>query len=272
MTDRRQIITGSLHGSSTDAFWAGTAYLLPEAVFQPFIIALSDSFGRKLLYMLSLSFFTIGTLICCLSQSFTELLAGRTIQGIGGGGISALGYVILTDIVPLRQRPVYTGFIQISFAVGSFCGPVVGGFFAQHATWRWIFYVNFPFCALGFVTVPLVMNLRAKRPPVKERLLRLDWFGGFLFIGSTTSFLIGVTWGGIQFIWSSWRTLLPIIAGTVGLAATVVWEKLGTKHPFIRLSLFNSYSAVAAYFGTVLQGLAVSAAQSLGDPRRVANE
>lgn len=185
------------------------------------------------------------------------MLAGRAVQGVGGGGILALSLVITTDIVPLRQRPIFTGINQISWALGSITGPLIGGLFVQHSTWRWIFYLNFPFCGIGFLSVPLVMRLHARRAPLKERLMHVDWIGGFLFISSTCSFLIGLTWGGAQYPWSSWRTLLPLIAGLGGIVATLMWERYRAARPFIRLELFNSYSALAAYIGSALQGLIV---------------
>lgn len=252
-----QAIASDLHGNATDTFWTGTAYLLTQSVLQPFLVSLSDVFGRRLFYLISLGFFTIGTLLCCLSQDFKELLAGRSIQGIGGGGILALGLVILTDIVPLRQRPIYLGVNQMSWALGSISGPLIGGLIVQNTTWRWIFYLNFPFCGIGFLTVPLVMRLHVNRASVKERLLYVDWTGGFLFVSSTCSFLIGVTWGGSEYPWSSWRTLTPIIVGLGGITATIVWERYGASRPFLRLELFNSYSALAAYIGSTLQGLLV---------------
>ncbi len=237
---------------------------MTQSALQPFLVSLSDVFGRRLFYLISLGFFTIGTLLCCLSQNFKELLAGRSIQGIGGGGILALGLVILTDIVPLRQRPIYLGVIQMSWALGIISGPLIGGLIVQHTTWRWIFYLNFPFCGIGFLTVPLVMRLQVDRASVKERLFYVDWIGGSLFVSSTCSFLIGVTWGGSEYPWSSWRTLVPIIVGFAGVAATTVWERYGASRPFLRLGLFDSYSALAAYTGAVLQGLLVQPSAKLG--------
>ncbi|KAB2570574.1 Efflux pump FUS6 [Lasiodiplodia theobromae] len=245
----------ALNGTAVDTFWTGTSYLLTEAVFQPFVVALSDVFGRRNIYLLSLAFFTVGTLICCLANNFREMLAGRSIQGIGGSGLLSLGLVIVTDIVPLRQRPTYVGINQLSWALGTILGPLLGGVFVDRSTWRWIFYINFPFCAIGFLTVPLVMRLRAERLSLKHRLLNMDWLGGVLFIGSSCSFLIGVSWGGTQYAWSSWRTLLPIIVGIVGAGCTIVWEAYGTSAPFLRLELLKGRSAAMAYTGAVLQGL-----------------
>lgn len=210
-----QAIASDLHGNTTDTFWTGTAYLLTQSLFQPFLVSLSDIFGRRLFYLISLGFFTIGTLLCCLAQNFTELLAGRSIQGIGGGGLVSLGLVIVTDIIPLRQRPAFLGVLQMSWALGTISGPLIGGLFAQHTTWRWVFYINFPFCGIGFLTVPLVMKLRANRAPLKERILYyVDWIGGFLFVSSTCSFLIGITWGGSEYAWSSWRTVCYLYINT----------------------------------------------------------
>ena len=103
--------------------------------------------------------------------------------------------MIWADIVPLRQRPVYLGVNQISWAPGAVTGPLTGGLLIQHTTWRWIFYLNFPNCAIGFVTVPVVMRLHMEQGPMKERLLHVDWISGFLFVSGTCSFLVGVTCG-----------------------------------------------------------------------------
>jgi MFS family permease len=113
-----QALATALHGTSSDAFWAGTSYLLTSAVFQPFIAALSDIFGRQQLLLLSLLFFSAGALICALANDFTILFVGRSIQGIGGGGIITLGQVIFSDIIPLRQRPKYFSSVLGAWAIG----------------------------------------------------------------------------------------------------------------------------------------------------------
>jgi MFS family permease len=236
----------------------GTSYLLTSAIFQPLIVALSNDFGRRKLLFLSVVLFTLGTIICCLSQNFTTLLAGRCVQGTGGAGILSLNYVILSDIVPLRQRAIYIAITQLSWSVGAIAGPLVGGLFADHATWRWIFYVNFPFCAVGLVMIPFSVNLRVQVPSLEARLLRFDWLGTVLFTSSVTSFLLGLTLGGSRFAWDSWHIIVPIVIGAVGLVATVVWEMNLTKNPMLRVELLNSRSGCAAYICVFLQGLLVS--------------
>lgn len=181
---------------------------------------------------------------------------GRCIQGVGGGGIIALSLVIMTDIVPLRQRPKFYGIIQAAWALGTVIGPLIGGLFAQHSTWRWVFYINFPFCGFGLVVVPLVVRLRIKKSSFASKIARVDWIGGFLFIGSLTSFLIAISWGGAQYTWSSFRTLVPLIIGAIGIIASLVYERFA-KEPFLRHTLFRSPSAIIAYVSAAFQGLLV---------------
>ncbi len=250
-----QSIITDLNGTASQGFWVGTSYLLTSASTMPFIAAVSDIFGRPIVLMVSLSTFTLGTILCCTAKTVAILIVGRCIQGIGGGGTQILALVILTDFVPLRYRPKYFAVIQAAWALGTIIGPLVGGAFAQHTTWRWVFYIMFPFCAFGFVAIPMVLTLKPKTQTLKEKLLRVDWIGGFLFITSCTIFLIAISWGGTQEPWSSFRTLVPLILGILGLAATFVWEVYGAKVPFLRHSLFYCPSSFAIYFGTLVQGL-----------------
>jgi MFS family permease len=208
---------------------------------------------------LALVFFTVGTTVCCTADGFTQLLVGRSIKGIGGGGILVMVMIIFTDIVPLRQRPKWFGLVQFSWAVGTISGPVIGGLLVQHTTWRWIFYINYPFCAFGFIVVPLVVKIKLEHKlSFKENILLVDWLGGALFVASTTSFLIALTWGGVQFPWKSFRTLVPLFLGVCGVIGTICWELWGAKRPILRLFLFNGRSAFGAYLCALLQGLLVS--------------
>lgn len=207
--------------------------------------------------MLSIIFFTVGALVAALANDFPQLLAGRTVQGVGGGGIIALTLVIFSDIVPLRLRPKYWTFIQATWGIGTILGPLVGGLIAQHTTWRWAFYIQFPFCGVGLVIVPLVVTMKTKQSSLKKKLLRIDWVGAALFNSSVTAFLIGITWGGVQYSWGSFQTFLPLILGVLGILAALAWELRMAKNPFLRLGLFNSRSAFAVYMGAVFQGLLV---------------
>ncbi|KAI1613464.1 major facilitator superfamily domain-containing protein [Exophiala viscosa] len=227
----------ALGGTTTQAFWVGTSYLLSSAVTMSYTAALSDIFGRPICLLVSLSSFALGSIVCCVAKNLLALLVGRCFQGVGGGGIIILALVICTDIVPLRYRAKYYGIIQAAWAIGTCLGPLLGGAFVEHSAWRWIFYLMFPFCFIGFVSIPWLLTLKPRTSSLKEKLLRIDITGGVLFIGSSTSFLVALSWGGTQEPWGSFRKLVPLILGAVGLGATMVWEGLCAKEPFLRKSI-----------------------------------
>ena|SRR5690606_16531951 len=128
-----------LGGSAIEAFWAGTSFLLTSTVFQPLVGSLSTIFGRKPLIYSTLLLFTVGSIMAGVANNFTLILVGRAIQGVGGGGVITCAEVLLTDLVPLRHRGQFFGFFSMMWAIGTVTGPVIGGAFAQKASWRWIF-------------------------------------------------------------------------------------------------------------------------------------
>ncbi|KAI0470589.1 MFS general substrate transporter [Xylariaceae sp. FL0804] len=244
-----------LKGDAIETFWTGTSYLLAYAVCLPFIGASSDIFGRKPAVLFSLFMFTAGTIVCCTANGFRQLLSGRAIQGIGGGGIFVLASIVISDIIPLRQRPRYQSIIAAAWGLGAILGPLTGGLITQHTTWRWLFYVNFPFCAVGFVMVPFFFRIKHRHErTLSQSLSRVDWLGGALFIAGTSSLLIGLTWGGVQYAWSAYQTWLPILLGALAIVATLFYEALVPAEPFIMVSVFYSTSASVVFLLTAIQG------------------
>ncbi|KAK1975653.1 major facilitator superfamily domain-containing protein, partial [Colletotrichum cereale] len=198
-----QAIVVDLELSIYDGFWIGTAYLLANAVLMLFIADLSHVFGRKPCLTISVAFFALGTIFCCVSHSIGSMLVGRSLQGIGGAGIIVLCLLIFTDIVPLLFRPTWYGLVQAAWALGNCVGPILGGVIAQETTWRWIFYIMFPFCAAGLVLVPWLVDTDSRTGGVRERLRKMDWLGNALFIGSATLLLVAISWGGLRYTWGS---------------------------------------------------------------------
>lgn len=130
-------MSADLHGSAIESFWTGTSFLLSSAVFQPPIAAISEVFGRRQALLFSVTGFLVGIIISSAAPNFTVMLVGRTIQGVGGGGMVLISDVIVTDLVPMRQRGIYYGMVGGMWVVGMSLGPVVGGAFALDATWVW---------------------------------------------------------------------------------------------------------------------------------------
>lgn len=188
------------------------------------------------------------------------MLIGRSIQGTGGGGIVTLSQVIFCDIVPLRFRPKYFAIVQVAWAVGSIIGPVIGGLFVANTSWRWCFYINFPFCALGFVLAIFFVRLSAvAKLTLAQKLRRVDWVGAILFLASMTVFLIGLSWGGVQWSWKSVQTLAPLILGAAGIAVFVAWQLYIRPQSLLPMSLFYCPSAIFAFYCALVNGLLVSA-------------
>jgi MFS family permease len=128
-------------------------------VCQPFIAALSDIFGRKEMLLTSVLFFTLGTVLCApVAKDFTVFFVGRSVQGIGGGGIITMGQVIFADIVPLRQRPKYFSLVLAAWALGSVLGPLIGGLFVEHVIWTWCFYINVRAACLPILRLLIPMS------------------------------------------------------------------------------------------------------------------
>ncbi|KAF2118570.1 major facilitator superfamily domain-containing protein [Lophiotrema nucula] len=244
-----------LGGSAIEAFWSGTSFLLTSTVFQPVIGSFSHIFGRKPLIYVSLALFLAGAVVSALANNFTVILIGRSIQGVGGGGIIALTEIVITDMVPLRERGVWFSLISAMWSIGTVAGPLLGGGFAQSVSWRWIFWINLPFIGIGGVMITLFLQLNYKASSFMAKLRRVDWIGMVLFLGSTTGFLIPLTWGGVQYDWDSWRTLVPLLVSAAGLVAFILHQEFVAPEPLIRTSVFKNTTAAVTYVETVIHGI-----------------
>ena len=132
--------------------WVGTSYLLTSTAITPLIGKLSDLYGRRIFVQLSVIIFVIASLVCAAANSMTTLVIGRALQGIGGGGIMAMSYVVIADIIAPRDRGRYVGAFMSVFAISSVAGPLLGGFFVDHMSWRWIFLINLPIGLVALYT------------------------------------------------------------------------------------------------------------------------
>ena len=162
--------------------------------------------------------------------------------------------IVVTDLVPLRYRGQWAGVIAAMWSIGSVSGPIIGGAFAQ-VQWRWIFWINLPFIGVGAVMVPLFLRLNVIPQSIAKKLRRVDWVGSVLFVASMTSFLIPLTWGGVMYSWSSWRTLVPLLLGAAGLIGFCFYEAYVAPEPLLRLSVFGNRTVNIGYMTTTLHGM-----------------
>ena len=254
-TDITQVITVALKGNAIQAFWAGTSFLLTSMVWQPNFVTFSHLWGRRPLLLVALTLFTVGSIVCATAKNFTAMLVGRSIQGSGGGGIIAITEIIITDMVPLRERGNYFALISIVWAIGSVSGPLVGGALASRGAWRWIFYLNLPIVAVGFAAIIAFLKLEHRPRTLKEKLREIDYIGSVIFIASSTSFLVAITWGGVMYAWYSWHTLVPLLVGLFGLAVFLVYEAKFTTVTLLPRVIFKNPSTSIAYFSTFIHGI-----------------
>ncbi|QKW33801.1 DHA2 family efflux MFS transporter permease subunit [Actinomadura sp. NAK00032] len=195
--------------------WVVTAYLLASTASTPLWGKLGDQYGRKRLFQTSIVIFLIGSALCGLSQDMFELIVFRAIQGLGGGGLMVLVVAIVGDVVPPRERGRYQGLFGAVFGVSSVCGPLLGGWFVDNLSWRWVFYINIPIGIVALIVIAAVLHASGER----ERH-RIDYLGTLLIVGWAVGLVLMTTWGGTQYAWSS----APIIGLAVGsVALIVVW-------------------------------------------------
>ncbi|TGJ83587.1 hypothetical protein E0Z10_g5158 [Xylaria hypoxylon] len=248
-------ISNELHGTALQAFWTGTSFLLASTASQLTFGALSQSFGRKYLILLAVSLFFIGSILTASAESIAVLLLGRTIQGLGGGGIVTLVEITITDLVPSRHRGSWFGYQSAVSAVGTAAGPIVGGGFVDSIGWRWVFWINLPLCAIGFTAILAFLRLHKVPGAFVTNIIAFDWMGVVLLTASLTAFLVSISWGGVMFPWSSWQTLVPLILGILGIPLFIIYERNVPNDPIVRLSIFRRRSAMVNYLGTVIHGI-----------------
>ncbi|CAI7648541.1 unnamed protein product [Penicillium glandicola] len=236
--------------------WITNSYILSSTVVLPLFGQTANIFGRRWLLILSVVIFALGSGLAGGADNTVQIIAGRTIQGIGGGGINTLVDTVICDLVPLRQRGKYVALMAAVWAVGTVVGPVLGGAFAEHTSWRWVFYINLPLCAVSLIL--LVLFLRVSHPrsggTIWQQLRRVDYIGNVILTATVVSVLLALSWAGVDYPWSSWRVLVPLVLGLAGLFLFYAHQRSRfCPEPSIPTKLFSSGTAICALWIAFLQ-------------------
>lgn len=244
-------IVGDL-GGLTHISWVITAYLLATTVATPLYGKLGDLWGRKRLFQVAIVVFLAGSVLAGLATSMTQLIIFRGIQGAGGGGLIVLGQALIADIVSPRERGRYQGYFGAMFGAASVLGPLLGGFFTDHLSWRWVFYINLP---VGIVALLVTSAVLPDHLGIRRRA-RIDYLGSLVLMAAITCVVLVTTWGGVEYDWTSPTILFLGGAATILVAVFVTIERR-VDEPVLPLRLFRNRTFSLSSGVSFIVGLAM---------------
>jgi EmrB/QacA subfamily drug resistance transporter len=245
-------IVGDL-GGLNHLSWVVTAYLLASTIVTPLYGKLGDLYGRKLILQVAIILFLVGSALCGIAQNMPELIAFRALQGLGGGGLMVTTTATIGDLVPPRDRGRYQGVFGAVFGVSTVIGPLIGGFFVDHLSWRWIFYINLPIGGIALAVIAVAFHSHAAH--VRHRI---DYLGAGLLAGGLSAIVLFTSLGGTTYDWGSPQMLVLIALG-VALLALFVLVEMRAAEPILPMTLFKNQtfsltSAIGFIIGVALFG------------------
>lgn len=227
--------------------WVVTAYLLTSTAMTPLWGKISDLYGRRIIFQTTIIIFLIGSALCGLSQNMPQLIVFRAIQGIGGGGLMAIAFAIIGDVIPPRERGRYQGYFGAVFGLSSVAGPLLGGWITDTISWRWIFYINVP---IGIVA--LVVTSMALKMPVVKRDHKIDYLGASMIVAGVTSLLLYLNWAGEHYGWTDPNALM-LVGLAIVFTVAFVFVEFRAEEPIIPMRLFrNPIFSVGNTFGFLI--------------------
>ncbi|HAX81041.1 MAG TPA: MFS transporter [Actinobacteria bacterium] len=243
-------IVGEL-GGLDHLSWVVTAYLLTSTASAPLYGKVSDLYGRKIVFQFAIVVFLIGSVLSGIAQSMEQLIVFRAIQGLGAGGLMVMALTIIGDILSPRERGRYQGYVGAVFALSSVAGPFIGGFFTDHLTWRWVFYINVPIGIVALIVTTTALNLPFLRQPHK-----VDYAGAGLLVSAVTALLLVTVLGGSEYPWGSAQIVGLALAGAL-LSGLFLFRERRAAEPILPLRLFRNRTYTLTGLGGFVLGLSM---------------
>lgn len=225
-----------------------------STAMQPLFGQFCNVFGRRYVMLTAVSIFVLGSGICGGANSGAMLIGGRTVQGIGSGGIIMVSSIVISDLVPLRERGNFSAMLMSIFGVGSALGPFIGGAIVSTTSWRWVFYLNLPIGAVAFILLFIFLRVKYnKEMTFWQKLKRIDIVGNGILIASTVSILYALSYAGTRYPWRSWHTLVPLLIGFMGLFIFAWLQTTGVSaEPLMPPRFFRTPTSVILAINTFL--------------------
>ncbi|KAJ2369680.1 hypothetical protein H4S02_000543 [Coemansia sp. RSA 2611] len=239
----------------SDATWIATAYMLTTTALQPLYGRLSDTFGRVPTLIVAIAVFMAGSAACGWAHGMGVLIFGRALQGIGGAGLVALVFIIISDVTTEEERPAYLGVLGAVWSIASVIGPVLGGVFSDKVSWRWAFLINLPVAGAVLIIVVLFLRLPMPRDSFWQKLKKIDVLGSLVLVGAVVMLLLGLTWGGKTFPWKSARVICLLVFGVIMLGVFMLIEWKVAADPTVPMHLFRNRNVSLSVLGQFFLGV-----------------
>lgn len=236
-------------GGFSQYTWVFTSYIITESISVPLTGKLSDMYGRKWFFVIGMAIFVLGSFLSGISQTMSQLIIFRALQGVGFGIMSALSFIVIADIFPPEERGKYGGLMATVFGVSTLIGPTLGGYLTDYLSWRWCFFATMP---IGIIIIILFIFL-FPQIRIGQKKHRVDYTGAMIMILAIATLILALTWGGVNYAWNS-LTILGMFVFSVVMFVVFILIELRAEEPIIPMGLFRNRVVLVSTMAVLLHG------------------